>query len=305
VTAAWRPWLLLGLAAAALASPATAETLAYVPPACAPSEPTSEAELLRCFAPVVISEGAEQDHNRIGAPELERGLFGWLDARVDPERPVLYAEVLHDALAGRELLHLVYRMHFSKIPLRLSPHVFEAHRNAGLLLLVTLDAASREPLFVTSVHTCGCYRALIPTTRVPDDHLPPSWPAELRVHGHTLPARLPPPVAGTRPVVLTLTADRHRVSDVRVGTLDGVAADARAAIALEPLAQLRDLPIAGESGRASLFHSSWLLRGRVIRDSYRIEQYEIGDHAFPDQAAVANAHVGRGKTRELAHRLLK
>jgi hypothetical protein len=253
----------LAAATLALTGPAAADTLTYVPAPCADPAAATEAELLRCFAPVLISEGTESAHNRIGAPALDRDLFGFLRASVDTERPVLYTELLRDTLGGRELVHLVYRLHFPRIPLRLSRHAFEAHQNPGLLVLVTLDAERREPLFVTTVHTCGCYRALIPTTRVPDDRLPPNWPASLEVHGFSLPARIEPPVAGTRPVVVTLTADRHRVSDVRVGDEPARVQGERVELGLEPMAELRSLPIAGESGRASLFYEAWPMRGHV------------------------------------------
>jgi len=253
----------LSAASAALAAPAVADVRTYVPPPCASVEPASDADLLRCFAPALIAEGTESLHNRIGAPELDRDFLGFVRVNVNSERPVLYTEVLRDSLAGRELLHLVYRLHFPKIPVRLSRHAFEAHQNPGLLVLVTLDAERREPLFVTTVHTCGCYRALIPTTRVPDDRLPLAWPSSLEVHGYSLPARLEPPVAGTRQVAVTLAADRHRVSEVRVTELPLRVQGERVELALEPLEQLRSLPIAGESGRASLFYEAGPLRGHV------------------------------------------
>src|SRR5688572_18477477 len=132
-------WLVLALALA-LAKPAAADTLTYAPPPCVSSGAQTEADLLPCFAPVVIAHGTESAHNRIGAPELARNWLGRLNARVDPSRAVLYTEVLRDSVADRPLLHLVYRMQFPSIPLRPSRHFFEAHRNPGLLLIVTLDA---------------------------------------------------------------------------------------------------------------------------------------------------------------------
>jgi hypothetical protein len=228
-----------------------------------PSAAETDADLLRCFAPVVIAKGTEGLHNRIGAPELSRNWLGRLNARVDVNRAVLYTEVLRDSSAGRTLLHLVYRMQFPSIPLRLSRHFFEAHRNPGLLLVVTLDAERREPLFVTTVHTCGCYRALIPTTKLSDERLPVGWPQKLEVHGYTLPARVDPPVAGTQTVVLTLAPDRHRVEDLRVEALPIEPDGQRLDVALAPLDELRFLPIAGESGHASLFYGAGPLRGHV------------------------------------------
>jgi hypothetical protein len=75
-------WLVLALALA-LAKPAAADTLTYAPPPCVSSGAQTEADLLPCFAPVVIAHGTESAHNRIGAPELARNWLGRLNARVD------------------------------------------------------------------------------------------------------------------------------------------------------------------------------------------------------------------------------
>ena len=247
---------------------AKAETAVYVPPACPePRGSASDEVLLRCFAPVVVAAGVEESYNRIGALVLERGVLGGLSVRVDPDRPTLYTEVRPDIVGGEMVLQLVYRMHFEKIPFRFSSHFYEAHRNPGLLVVVTLDARSSTPLFVTLVHTCGCYAAVLPTGHVPRAALPVDRPLDaIRVYGVTLPAILEVPSPEAR-LAVWLQPESHRVTDAKFASAkpDGPSAP----VALEPMAALRDMPVAGgDAGeRASVFHDSWPARGH-LRDAW-------------------------------------
>ena len=262
-----RPVAVLVLAVA-LAEGSRAETAVYVPPACPDSHNgTSDDALLRCFAPIVVAPEAEQSYNRIGALVLERGSFGGLDVRVDPDRPTLYTEVRLDIVGGEMVLQLVYRMHLEKIPFTFSRRFYEAHRNPGLLVVVTLDARTFAPLFVTAVHTCGCYAAVLPTARVPEAALPPDRPRDvIRVYGETLPAILAPPGPGAR-LVVWLQPESHRVTDLALASAppDGTATP----FAFERMAAIRDMPVAGgdDGERASVFHDSWPARGH-LRDAW-------------------------------------
>lgn len=255
---------LLILLIAGIARFASAGAAVYVPPACPePRAGASDDELLRCFAPVIVASGIEQSYNRIGSLVLERGSFGGLDARVDPDVPALYTEVRPDIVGQEMVLQLVYRLNFEKIPLRLSRYFFEAHRNAGLFVIVTLDARDFRPLFLTTVHGCGCYAAVLPTRNVPRAALPPGWPVdEIRIYGQTLPAILDAQGAARRPVI-TLQAESHRVVDVRfAGTLPEGSA---ITLPLVPMARLRDMPVSGgaDGERASVFHDTWPARGHL------------------------------------------
>jgi hypothetical protein len=216
--------------AVALGSSALAETAVYVPPGCPePRNGTSDEVLLRCFAPVVVAAEAEETYNRIGALVLERGSFGGLDVRVDPDRPTLYTEVRPDIVGGEMVLQLVYRMHLEKIPFTFSRRFYEAHRNPGLLVVVTLDARTFAPLFVTAVHSCGCYAAVLPTTRVPEAALPPDRPRDqIRGYGAELPESLETPSADAR-LTVWLQPESHRVTDgARPRRPTGLACRARA-----------------------------------------------------------------------------
>ncbi len=243
---------------------ARGETAVYVPPPCTePRAAASDEVLLRCFAPVVIAAGVENSYNRIGSLVLERGALGGLSVRVDADHPTLYTEVRPDIVGGEMVLQLVYRMHFEKIPLRLSHFFFEAHRNAGLLVVVTLDVRSFEPLFVTVVHSCGCYAAVLPTENVARAALPTDRPLDvIRVYGVTLPSILALPSPDARPI-LGLQPESHRITEVAFAS---ELPEGRAIpLELRPMSELRDMPVAGgdDGARASVFHDSWPARGHL------------------------------------------
>jgi hypothetical protein len=214
---------------------------------------------------VFVAPGADRSHNRIGTPEarLERGLFGGRDVEigVDPERATLYAGVRDERVGGRDLVQLVYRVHFEKIPLRFSRHFFEAHKHPGLLVLISLDRATGAPLFVTTVHTCGCYRAVLPTAALPDGALPEDWPEDgLRVYGQQLPARLPAWDARRERLVIRLVADRHRVADVALQSV--LPQGTSRALPLERLDALHRLR-AADGSEHSFYYTSGPLKGHV------------------------------------------
>jgi hypothetical protein len=266
---------LTALALGAGAAPAPAATALYDPGSCTEADLTSATPeaLLRCYAPAFLVPGVEHGHNRIGTPVAAPGWLGTTRISVDPERPALYAEVRSDSVAGIPVLQLVYRVHFEKIPLRFSRYFFEAHRNPGLLLLVTVDEATRTPWFVTAVHSCGCYMGLMPTDRVPSDWLPNHWPQRrIDIYGKSLPARLPSFDPRRSRLQIELEPHSHRFTSVTTPAAPAGARAQEAAQAAEAaleelpllsLGELRSLPVAGTQRSVSLFYSSGPLRGHV------------------------------------------
>jgi len=235
-----------------------------------------EAELLERFAPAFVIEEGEAEFNRIGTPSLyRRAGVEW--ARVDTARASLYAEARPERIGERELVQLVYRIHFDQFAWTAS-HLTSLHRNAGLLVLVTVDPERDAPLFLTSVHTCGCWLAISPTTALDDACLPPDWPPDrLDVWGERIPARLAEPGPGER-YVLHLASRTHRVRDV---TLEPAAPPSapRGAIelVLRPHDELYALAIQGAPGEhGSFFYERGFLRGHVRGAWAPIEGLTLG-----------------------------
>ena len=221
--------------------------------------PGSELSLLDIYAPAFVIEEGEAEWNRIGTPTLARGV--WCErARVDPARPALYAEARTERVGSQEVYELLYRVHFEQFAPSWTT-LFSLHRNAGLLVIVTLDRATLVPLLVSTVHTCGCWLAVQPTAALAPEALPADWPAqELVLAGEHLAARLPVPGKGQRLVVF-LRSRSHRVHDVRVGE-PGLASPL--VLPLRDMRELRRLAIAGTDGETgSFFYERGYLRGYV------------------------------------------
>ncbi len=276
-----------GLATAWERAPAVPWSYAPAPPAVADEH---MALLARC-APAFVLEEGEAEYNRIGTPALS-SRAGIERARVDPLRPALYAEVRAERVGEREVFQLVYRIHFDQLALR-ARTILSLHRNAGLLVLVTVDRETLVPLVVTTVHTCGCWLAVQPTAALAAAALPEDWPVEhIEVYGETLPARLAVPAEGQR-LFVSLRTRSHRVAGVSVAAAPhgpGVLA-----LPLHDLDELERLPIAGTHGETgSFFYERGYLRGYVKGAWAPLEGLTLGlltldlrlgmDRAFGDPA---------------------
>jgi hypothetical protein len=220
-------------------------------------------ELFDRFAPVFVTEHAEKPWNRIGTPSARQSGDDEEEVFVDPSRATVYLRRIPFESGGLRYTNLVYRVHFEQSPFTWVPFNAGAGRNVGLLAVVTLDARE-HPVWVTTVHTCGCYHAVLPTNYLPRDAWPEDWdPEGLEVYGEQLPGLLAWPTDGD-PVrlVVKVRAGSHRVMDMAVvaeaeirEAYDGLPAESR------PIAALDALPL-GES-TTSFFHESGRKRGLV------------------------------------------
>lgn len=235
---------LVATSGCAVAPPSRApeNTLAHMPP--------REGELLARYAPVVVSERTEHDYNRIGRPQARRTPRGDVEITVNPGDPVMYARQSDFETDEASYINLVYRVHFEKVPFSLLPFHLTAGKNVGLLFILTLNQ-QREPLLLTTVHTCGCYLAFIPTNFMPHSSYPSDWATgSQEVFGETLPVRLDYPRPfdpAWRPVIFVRHAT-HRIRDVRLGEARSLIAEhPTTALTLEPIAALDRLPFDGST----------------------------------------------------------
>lgn len=225
--------------------------------------PAPGPELARRFAPAFLVHNPHQSHNLIGQPRASLDAQGWERIAVDPARAVVYWEKREFATAGGAYANLVYRVHFPATPYSLVPFFIGAGQNMGLLVVVTLDAAQR-PLLVTTLGTCGCYVALVPSDRLPAAALPAGWSGQPQaIYGETLPARLD--YAGLKDprLVVELRPGEHRVMGLAV--LEQAALARRpdqARLDLAPAAELFRLPLP-DGGQTSFYHDSGVLAGHV------------------------------------------
>ena len=224
-------------------------------------------ELLQRFAPVIVPENTRSQFNRIGSASLRYDNNQQIEAYIDTRAPTLYAEQRAITLpSGRHITNLIYRAHFPEVPL---PHL-TAGNNGGLLFIVTLDA-DNAPLLITTVHSCGCYLAFIPTDQLEKNAWPSNWPQGTQaVYGEKLPAQLSTKgvqFESTR-LVFTTRDETHRIADIKLASSEQLRKDFRiAATQLQPMAQLQDLTLP-DSTHASFFRDTgW--RKDYVRNAFK------------------------------------
>jgi hypothetical protein len=223
-----------------------------------------EGSLLERYAPVVLTYGYGETFNRIGKPTAALDEKGREVISVDPARPVIYYLMRTFSTQRGTYTNLIYRVHFPEVPYSLIPFHLTAGRNVGLLVVVTLDARDR-PVLVTTVHTCGCYVAAIPTSFLAEDSLPRAWRDQpLNVWGEQLPARVDYGSRENPRLLVHLRPGVHRVTNLEIvdeGDLLESPAIMVVRAPLMPVGELDRLPLDGR--RTSFFYQEGLREGHV------------------------------------------
>ncbi len=256
--------LVLFLAATAMAGCAHLEQvdtqvkpIAYLPDGPSPG-------LVARFAPVFVVHNPHQTHNRIGKPRAHLDDRGLEVIEIDVSQPAAFYQIARFETQRASYTNLLYRVHYPATPASLLPFFIGWGQNMGNFIVVTLNSQN-QPVLVTTVGTCGCYLASIPTTALPVDALPKDWSGKLlELYGETLPAILDFNTIQDSRLVMEFRPGEHRVMN----------------IALEPIAKLRDsriyqlssaqlLPMAGlerlplGGGYTSLYYQEGPLHGHV------------------------------------------
>jgi hypothetical protein len=223
----------------------------------------SAPSIVEDWAPVFVAYGHAETFNRIGQPRVRLESDGDQDVYIDPGDPVVY--YLERAFSTQKAAYtnLIYRVHFPKVPFSLIPFNLTAGKNVGLLVVVTLDAHKR-PVLVTSVGTCGCYKAIVPTTFLPKDAFPEHWQAKpLDIYGEHLPAVLNFSGISAPRILVYLRPGVHRVMNLEVRDAHDLASDRFEMIPMkvEPMDALERLPV--DDGTTSFYYDNGLLKGHV------------------------------------------
>jgi hypothetical protein len=211
------------------------------------------------FAPVFLIEDSARAFNRIGLPTAK--IDGGEKERIfiDPDRPAIFVEQSTFATEKGSYRNLIYRVHFERVPL----WNLTSGRNVGLFVIITLDADDR-PLLVTTVHTCGCYLAIVPTEHLPLEARPAGWKRGMQeVHGERLPRLLVwgDPLARRR-LVVSLRTEVHRVMALAMIGADDLPEDVEKRTApLQAMSRLEALPTS--RGATSFFTPRGLSKGYV------------------------------------------
>jgi hypothetical protein len=183
---------------------------------------------------------------------------------VKEDAPVVFTTEQEFTTDGGKFRNLVYRIHFTKIPFSLTPFYLTAGSNVGLMVVITLDEKDR-PVLVTTVHTCGCYAAVVPTNHLPKDALPTDWPEQSQdVHREKLPSMLDLENKENPRVVVHIRPAIHRVMHLEVVDAKALGPGGFWPVVLAPMEDVDDLKTLPVNGKTtSFYHDKGLLKGHV------------------------------------------
>jgi len=216
------------------------------------------------FAPLFLTYEHENPHNRIGRPSAIGGEEGHEGIFVDTDKPAVYYMVRRFTTDRGEYTNHIYRVHFPKVPFSVIPFNLTAGKNVGLMIVVTADSGDR-PLLVTTVHTCGCYRATVPTSYLPADALPEDWEeGPLDVFGEKLPWSLDYAEMESPRLLVHLRPGVHRVINLEVMEEKALSSNSGFHLIetpLLPMDELESIPLNGDT--TSFYHDKGWLKGHV------------------------------------------
>lgn len=240
------------------------------------------------YAPAYLIREPSAPFNKIGTPSVRKVPGDDPEIFVNPETPSIYYEIQEFSTERGSYTNLIYRIHFQEVPLNWGRLNLTSGRNPGLLVIYTLDEKANL-LLVTTVQTCGCYLAFLPTTALPPEAFPPDWPTDFQwIYGYTLPSRLSlPPGHSEDRIVFTLASETHRIHDVTVtsGDTRQTIPDQRE-ITLMPMHALYRLPY--QDGTVAFFETEGCRAGYVKNNTKILERLFMSWWAF-------DLHVGEDK----------
>lgn len=263
--------------------------------------PVPEGEVA-AHTPAFVVKEPQQRYNRIGSPAIRPSVDGPAVAVVDPEQPALFFETTLFATAHGEYRNLIYRLHFPEVPFSWRSPNLTTGKNPGLLIIYTLDRKDRL-LLVTTVHTCGCFLAFLPTPLLNRAAYPANWPeGDQAVYGYRLPAQIEPPREDGQRLAFTLESQTHRIGAVRRYDPADHSGE-EVTMRLAPMRSLHHLPYGG--GESSFFETSGSRNGYVFNNTKILERLLISWWAFDWRVGEDKAFGGDDTSPAIFYTSLK
>ncbi len=259
------------------------------------------------FAPVFIAEQTDHAFNRIGKPQARLDDHGDEELYVDASQPFVYVDRQNFTTANGRYTNLIYRIHFEKTPFSLLPFHITAGNNNGLLTVVTLDANNR-PLLITTVHTCGCFLAIVPTSELPITAYPEGWESDSQwIYGMTLPGQLqlPEPLDESMRVAIYLKSETHRVMDIQLQSMDEITQHSPIkTLNIAPATDLMTLPLSGNRN-TSFFETQGNRKGYVKGSHKPLERLLVSWWALDWRVGEDKAFGDKSETGTVFYTSLK
>ncbi len=255
-------------------------------------------DLVRRWSPSFVVYGHNQEYNRIGRPTVHQDDSGHEKVFINTDHPALYAMQRSFTTANGVYTNLIYRVHFPKVPFSLVPFNITAGKNVGLLVVVTLNA-EQFPVLITTVGTCGCYKAMVPTQYLPRKAFPENWTGQtLDVYGERLPGLLDFGAFRSPQLWVHLRPGVHRVMNLEVMPAQPIVNGRYQIISMEvnAMSDLTELPTA--DGITSLYYPDGVLKGHVkgsvkpfeslLMSLISLDLFVGTDKAYADPAVTKN-----------------
>jgi hypothetical protein len=209
------------------------------------------------FAPVFLITDTSQSYDKIGSPTAHYNSDGQEVISIDINQPAIYYFKKKFKTDSGEYTNHIYRIHFPKTPVSF----LTAGQNVGLMVIVTVDG-SEKPVLITTVHTCGCYLAIVPTSFIQKDALPKNWnPVSQSVFSETLPGMVDYESKSKPKLLIYLRSSVHRVADIQIVESDTLTDINTFSMPLVPMNRLNTIPLNGSF--TSFYHEKGILKGHV------------------------------------------
>jgi hypothetical protein len=216
------------------------------------------------FAPVFLTHNHQKKYNRIGTPSAIITDSGKEKIYIDDSNPAIYYMVRNFTTEKDTYTNYIYRVHFPRVPFSLIPYHLTAGRNVGLITVITVDSRNK-PILITTVHTCGCYLAIVPTSNLSEDAFPDKWnDRRLKVYGEKLPSKLDYLNLIKQEVLVHLRPGVHRVMELELidnQNIESSNSFNKIITPLEPMDDLMNIPVNGNF--TSFYHPEGPMKGFV------------------------------------------
>jgi len=126
------------------------------------------------YMPIIVVDNPSQTYNQIGYPVAAFNAKGEVDVSISTDMAVAYVGRREFRTKKAEYTNLIYRIHFQQVPFSLLPFNLTAGNNVGLIFIVTLNS-DKQAVLLTTVHTCGCFVAVVPTDYLAHKFYPKNW----------------------------------------------------------------------------------------------------------------------------------
>jgi len=259
--------------------------------------------LLAKYAPILRIENSDRQFNKVGTVTARRDKNNKELIEIDTRRATLYGEQTSFEGQHGHYTNLIYRFHFSHVPFRAWPFSLTYGRNVGLFVIITLNQ-DEQPVLISTVHSCGCYLAFIPTDQLIESALPKGWSnSSQAVFGEKLPGLITLHNKNSR-FIIDLRSESHRIHNVSVSPPMNSSSDIEIMpMRLAAIEELRSLPIGEQT--TSLFSQQGSRKGYVKGSHKPFEALLMSWWAFDRRIGVDKDYGDPEKTGTIFYTSLK